>query len=601
MPESRGSVIARIYAFLRARTDHTVYGALLFAVLLSTFVLMASFGESLGAAFFHALQMTVLNYDGDLEGHWLATSTISLLKILMPGIASWAIIRTYMNQVVKLRDWRSDQRRKDHVVVIGDGAIAVQVAKQHAKQDKNAKIILIAPGEISSGSVDAENILVRRAKIFESDALRTYGLTNAKVIYLASESDETNIRVLGAVQSLFREKGIESFEKVLIHTTSQMLANAVRSSERHPRIRTFNVRRRAARLLIEQYETAPDGERFEYDRSVKTPPHVLVAGNSPFAGSVLEQLIRMGHYAYGLNARVSLIGHDGESLRAALVDRVPALSIDSREWTEQEMEYLPLITIKHYPSYFDFFKPTDEHAELSVCYVFGTDVDEQLRLLELILRQTVNGKFKIIVVDETSAVSGEGANPIQGIIERYGISRDRIRYFNVAEKGTHIASNEFHIGEFEEAEAALINAYFCDQDGAVRRMAKPLAIAIRTRNYTDEECRLMKVRVDTEWFNAEEWARDSSRDAIRHLTLKQRFNPSDLTEKQLNAERASMEHRRWAAERLILGWRYNVVKQTENFLHSSLCGFDALPQSEKEKDDDLIAISEIIANARSPH
>lgn len=128
------------------------------------------------------------------------------------------------------------------------------------------------------------------------------------------------------------------------------------------------------------------------------------------------------------------------------------------------------------------------------------------------------------------------------------------------------------------------------------------------------------------WREANEWARESNRQAADHLYVKLRClgieirDSSETTEEgpafavadglpeddgffepEEKEQLARMEHRRWCAERLLAGWR-PLPRTEENVrawdednnafkdqkLHIDLAHFDELPTDERDKDYDHI-------------
>ncbi len=128
------------------------------------------------------------------------------------------------------------------------------------------------------------------------------------------------------------------------------------------------------------------------------------------------------------------------------------------------------------------------------------------------------------------------------------------------------------LNEFAEREAAQVHLYFSNKmpDGPVDRIPQ-------------------------EWLTAEEWQRESSRDAVRHLNVKQHYF-SKLSAQDEKLRR--LEHQRWCAERLLLGWRHAQTTDRDLRLHKDLQPFDKLDREVQEKDATIVTISDLLAQAR---
>jgi len=102
----------------------------------------------------------------------------------------------------------------------------------------------------------------------------------------------------------------------------------------------------------------------------------------------------------------------------------------------------------------------------------------------------------------------------------------------------------------------------------------------------------------TAWTDLEETYRDANRGAADHLSVKLASvgywvsgDPShwsrsvDITVDQEAKEMmATLEHRRWNAERILNGWQYGTTRDNSRKIHPGIIPFDQLPESEKDKD-----------------
>jgi hypothetical protein len=61
---------------------------------------------------------------------------------------------------------------------------------------------------------------------------------------------------------------------------------------------------------------------------------------------------------------------------------------------------------------------------------------------------------------------------------------------------------------------------------------------------------------------------------------------------------ARVEHRRWAAERLLAGWRHGAARDDRARLHPDLVPYEELDEATREKDRDMVrALPEVLALA----
>lgn len=104
----------------------------------------------------------------------------------------------------------------------------------------------------------------------------------------------------------------------------------------------------------------------------------------------------------------------------------------------------------------------------------------------------------------------------------------------------------------------------------------------------------------TEWEELDEGIRDSNRYQADHLAVKVRamgfdleINDPLLIKEKLNNEAlrtilARMEHRRWTAEKYLVGWKYGGKKDKNKKTHYDLVPFDSLKNREQKKDENAI-------------
>jgi hypothetical protein len=90
-----------------------------------------------------------------------------------------------------------------------------------------------------------------------------------------------------------------------------------------------------------------------------------------------------------------------------------------------------------------------------------------------------------------------------------------------------------------------------------------------------------------EWDKLSENLREANRAAAEHapiLLAAVGLRAADVADDATIERMARIEHRRWIADRIDRGWRYALVRDNARLLHPSLCAYDALPETEQEKD-----------------
>jgi hypothetical protein len=86
--------------------------------------------------------------------------------------------------------------------------------------------------------------------------------------------------------------------------------------------------------------------------------------------------------------------------------------------------------------------------------------------------------------------------------------------------------------------------------------------------------------------------RQANRAQADHIAIKRRTLQLSRSPETLEAL-AIAEHRRWAAEKIVAGWRYASARDDARRLHPSIRPYDDLSEAEKQKDrNTVLAVTE---------
>lgn len=157
------------------------------------------------------------------------------------------------------------------------------------------------------------------------------------------------------------------------------------------------------------------------------------------------------------------------------------------------------------------------------------------------------------------------------------------------------------MGEFSEREAALVDLAF--REGVDSTLLNTLVRQLRPMEGKRHQARQQHLQwskhLREHWFSLHEWQRESSRDAVRHLPVKETYFSLNIPLSHEDKRRLSqLEHQRWCAERLMSGWRPAKATNKAKQQHASLINFDALSEQEQQKDEAVVQISSLLALAR---
>lgn len=562
-------------------------------------------------AVFYTLQMIVLNYDqpeGATPG-WLFFAC----RLTLPALASWALIKAYMTLADHSLDQWLARRCADHIVICGSDEQARTIAASHLAQlGPRCKSVVLLAQDQAKGELDK---LIRDGlKVLEGDAtdpsvLARFNVHRAAIIYIVSSVDEDNLRVLDALKQVRRRRAGEQQATCLVHLfndylfrqTSDMTKGWGESAGLS--VVPFNSWQESARRAV--VHIGPDLFRLPaVSRSECL--HVLILGYSLFGQQLIEQFARLGHYARLGKLRVTLVSPCGNASFARLLTRFPALSrsSDSHTWGEAA-DMLPVIDVNVIEAPVDGFAASKRMqnimATLSVAYVCTDDGDLAMAATNALLLHSPQARFPVFVT------STRGLHPIRHFVED---GASRVQVFDALEEGLQLADGEAHLRQHSEREAALVDLYFAQKYDPDRLPASllhadvtDLAQALRGKQ-NQAAFNSMWTYLERYWRDLPEWMKESSRDTVRHLPIKQRAISDDFLVADLSASDrellSRMEHQRWVAERLLSGWRYAPKREgnVKQRLHHDLVSFDRLSLQSQRKDASIIDIVRLLARER---
>lgn len=593
------------------RKNATPVIVVLFAAgLVAGFCSLIALGVTPWDAVFYTLQMIVLNYDKP-EGttpSWL----YHVSRLGLPALASWALIKAYMTLAGRSVDQFMARRCSNHILICGSGDQAKMIASSHLKQDiaHRKSIVLLT---LAHGQADLEKLQREGVKVVEGDAtdetvLKRLAIDRASVIYIVAGADEVNLRALEAVKKAMPPSAVERQITCLVHVFDDYLSRQTLISTRdwlddlHLNVVPFNSWKESARRALVQI--GPDvfcPQPANRDKQ----PHAVIIGYSWFGQQLIEQFARLGHYTCSQKLKVTLITPCATSSRARLLTRFPALDShhDPEAWGECA-SMLPVIDLDVIEAPVDGFAASDQVRKMmstvSVAYVCTENAESGLAVTNALLLQTPQLQFPIYVSTNT------GLEPLRHFIEK---ASARVRVFDALDQGLQLSDSEAFLRQHTEREAALVHLYFTQEHG---RKTLPPALAAASvvdlakslRGGGSATAGVDWFVLDRYWAKLPEWMRESSRDTVRHLPIKQRAIDKDLFVQALSDDEkdtlSRIEHTRWVAERLLSGWRY-APKHPDNAnkrLHHDLVMFEMLGEQSRQKDASIIYILRLLAQER---
>lgn len=550
--------------------------------------------EALSDVLYKTLQMAVLEFGETrvVNGEPEIVLAHHLSRILLPAALSIAVIQGILSAIhrrggsVMLRFlW------KDHVVICGSGFLASEIAKAHLSGGGSDKVALAYSGSEDNQLINSlidDGAVVLCEDPSTHDAMVRLSLNRARVIYIVSDDEQTNLRLFSAITAFINEtKNLPEKPVCLLHCHNRILGQRVLDTYLNKshgansdliEVRPFNPWRESARALYQKL--GPDVFH-PIRRDTLYEPHAIIIGRNRFSEQLIDQGAFLGHYIGDKKLRITLLGaQSDEWLRETLI-RHPALNpkMPIGFWSEEEKDLVPVINLEAdaREDYTQFFLEGKGHVEHSVIYICIDSLPDALEIAQSVAHVTVKTKSPIVVCApevEENWIDLPHA-PLPATDE---VMASRVYGFSTTGNALRLQGHERFVREELDAQATALHRAFTGQNGSKNR----------------SDCNKQNTAEGSPFF---EWMRESSRQAVSHLVIKARAVGKEselktpnffesLTQEETNLL-SRMEHQRWCAERLMYGWRFG-TRDNKNLRHPDLKKFDALDAKAQKKDETIV-------------
>lgn len=288
----------------------------------------------------------------------------------------------------------------------------------------------------------------------------------------------------------------------------------------------------------------------------ETRAHLIVVGDGDLAVALLLQAARVGHFANGTAVRLHVVGPDAQRVFDAAVDVAPGLPT--------VCEFHAIAAQANDPKVWDglWKRIAGTSALVTIAYCGKADEATLRALWGTPARPAGIGHVRILA--ETTMD-----------VERLGhCLQEEVRLFCVASMSMTPAE------VFEDS-----------ADRAAKRIHEQYLTAIGTPDQSRPSHR--------QWSDLSTAWRNANRSQADHLEVKLRAMGLCVVEQggeapQINVAPdmlealAECEHRRWAAERLLSGWRHAKDRDDARLEHPSLVAWSQLTEPLKDLDRDTI-------------
>lgn len=535
---------------------------------------------------------------------------------------------------------------KKHVIVIGLSRIGKQVGFNLAKEGRSVVVISNEPLGSDADLIIENGGLVLYSQAYDEAVLKKAGLANAATVFVASDFDDTNIRVAQFISRLKKRRYSSGPLKLMVHLQDVHLKNLLSdyldvSSGGAVDVQPFNINDTSAQLI---YDSFPP-HLYLVDETAKDNAKIIaVVGSNEIAKSFLIENSILSQYGDPKNLIVLLIADNAEGYLKSIHREFPSIG-----------NFLDLVPVELKNDNFSSHHEWDKRflssiGALDAVYIFGGEdaklINSALHLRQFLYEKTMHIRKVPIVVclpEETKAIDLlEGEEEKSGkkslseklseelmifLVRKYSDSCSVKRMIDGSGENEILAKtiNLYYAVKYEFD--SLLKAHFKKSNNAefitklerdilefkVKR-GEPLVqieqmLIDFTKAYTKSSAEKVKsiFGVNHLWRQLSDRKKESNRYVARHLEVKlhilkkigiKNYTPAEL-KTHLN-KIGSIEHSRWSAEKLAFGFTYGQLPTTDKHLkkilkdslkvHDQLIPFDQLDTLNKEKDLDMFYI-----------
>jgi voltage-gated potassium channel Kch len=587
-------------------------------------------GFNFGDAFFAAANFLTLNnsvfksFLGDdaikvnfwienarMMGGIFLTYAFVLALTLATGKENISRIRFWRFRVVNKFLFKFFKSKKPFFVVIGDGEKAVSLALDLESEGKRVAFLHQGFGEYTENIISEKKIWYLKGNASSKTGLEKTHFRLAEKVFVLNESEDENFRTVQEMEEILKQESERTDAKWFVHL-SDLRKKSLLTTFISRYIQTFDIYQNTARRLIKDHPI----NRFEGGATVA---QVVVVGFGVLAETIVMQCLRIGHFTGNKHLRIKVY------------------------FTEKEQEVVRRFQQAH-PALFKGrgVFVTNRLAQLIQTYTFfqQTDILLDFEPLPLAESELINPDFSLyaliqpqnclslyVCLDagiDNAAFLGtvlprmdwlKQTTPQQDVSVFCHYNLPDLEEQKVVQEKLNSVTKEIItvkcFGNYLE-ECTAVNIENAELDSLAKQIAK-LYRKIYAEEDNDRKIALTKEELkgwhtddlDAIWESDKENYRESNRQAADHATIKLSLMnrlPNVLpqtyealiacwTEEELNLL-GEVEHRRWCAEKLLLGWLPMATSDWKTHkdhyqkqkLHQHLVPFDELAVSEKNKD-----------------
>lgn len=495
-------------------------------------------------------------------------------RFLAPVVPAWTALKT-LSVVFRNQLQRYHLRHMSgHVVICGLGRKGLQLVKDFRDAGEQVVVVEIDEGNAVITTCRDLGAMVLIGSATDKSLLHRARVHCAKYIFATCGNDGTNVEIAVLSYQLVHDRKavFTGIVCCFVHVVDLQLCELFKYHKIFTEagdpfeVRIFNVYENSARLLLENYPLDLAQITARDPRTV----HLMVVGFGQMGESVVLQAAKTGHYANAKKLRIMIIDKQADEKRRTFCNRYPQFDkICETTFLQGDVE-IPAIREKIH----EWAK--DDRAIMTV--VICLDGDSRGLSCALSLLSTLK-EYKIPIIVRMAENTG-----LATLLER---GRGRPDWT------THVHS--FGILSLTSTRDMLLH----EKIDFLARKIHADYVTRRKKKLPDTDPAIKTDSALRDWDKLDQSLKDSNRQQAAHIPVKLRAigcysAPAGKSDQSFDGFRkkeveilAKMEHARWMAERLLVGWTLG-PKDIEKKRSPYLIDWQKLTNEIKEHDHQAV-------------
>lgn len=514
---------------------------------------------------FRTFQLVTLNFPSDVEGN--ISWQLQVARFLLPSVAVLATIDTVVGSITRPVRLFFLARAKNHIIICGDDQLATSALQTLSLRGVQIGIIDPSISEARKEYLESVGLTVLAEDPMDLNFFSKVNLSQSSAIFMIMKNDASNMNL--AIEAIRRIKdraksqapltiGVQINDDKLASELDFCLDNL--SKVNNSKYHRICPDRDGLRLELSHY--APIFTKLDK----KEASHVLIVGlTSNWRQSLMQLIISCQDNPFKNPFFTFIVTKNEEEILKQFKNALPELDLvaEFRFIRSSENNFLE----------FDHIKPDTTLPSINLVVILKNDAEAIASALAL---RSPKNPFHL------------KNEPILVFREVEDCLLQQLQIMNAPDRNLKDIVAFGGVIRKETIETAL--------DYSEDTIAISLHESYQNKAALSSEITQASL---TEWYSLAENLRDANRVAANHMPIllaylglkisNSRGEHLVLSDRDLEFL-ARIEHKRWIADRLDRGYRYNKDRDDARRYRPNIIPYDELPEEEKQKDRDNIGM-----------